>query len=254
MLDHDVEHESIELGLRQRVRAFELDRVLRRKDVERFLELVGPALDGDPMLLHRLEKRRLGLGRRAVDFVRQDDVGEDWTRGEHHRASSRGRVLLHEIRAGDVGRHQVGRELDARELQCEHTRDGVNQQRLRQSRCADDQAVPPDEQGGQHLGDDLLLAHDDLAKLGQDLFPTHLHPIGQRQIVRGCEIHIGRGLIQDGSVTHGLESPSRVRISRVFSARSVTSRSSSLVYLAGGRLSFSSRNDSTRRSMSRRSR
>ncbi len=45
-----------------------------------------------------------------------------------------------------------------------------------------------------------------------------------------------------------------VRISRVFSARSVTSRSSSAVYFAGGMLSFSSRSDSTRRSRSRRSR
>jgi hypothetical protein len=29
------------------------------------------------MLLHRLEQRRLRLGRRAVDFVGEDDVGED---------------------------------------------------------------------------------------------------------------------------------------------------------------------------------
>jgi hypothetical protein len=29
------------------------------------------------VLLHRLEQRRLRLGRRAVDLVGQDDVGED---------------------------------------------------------------------------------------------------------------------------------------------------------------------------------
>ena len=39
MVDHGVEHEAIELRLGQRIRAFELDRVLRREDVERLLEL-----------------------------------------------------------------------------------------------------------------------------------------------------------------------------------------------------------------------
>jgi hypothetical protein len=41
MLDDDVEHEAIELRFGQRIRAFELDRVLRREDVERLVELVG---------------------------------------------------------------------------------------------------------------------------------------------------------------------------------------------------------------------
>jgi hypothetical protein len=39
MLDDDVEHEAIELRFRQRIRAFELDRVLRREDVERLSSL-----------------------------------------------------------------------------------------------------------------------------------------------------------------------------------------------------------------------
>ena len=103
------------------------------------------------MLLHRLEQRRLRLRRRAVDFVGQHDVGEDRTGREHHLPAAGRRVFLHEVGAGDVRRHQVGRELDARELQVEHARHRVDEQRLGQAGRADDQAVAADEQRHQHL-------------------------------------------------------------------------------------------------------
>ena len=32
---------------------------------------------GHAMLLHRLKQRGLGLGRGAVDFIRQDDIGKN---------------------------------------------------------------------------------------------------------------------------------------------------------------------------------
>ena len=102
VLDDDVEHEAVELRFRQRIRAFELDRVLRREHVERLGELVGLALHGDAMLLHRLEQRRLRLRRRAVDFVREHDVREDRTGREHHLPAAGRRVFLHEVGAGDV--------------------------------------------------------------------------------------------------------------------------------------------------------
>ena len=70
---------------------------------------------GDLVLLHRFEQRGLRLGRRAVDFVGQDHVA---------RRSGRARtscfrpfaVSCKNFRAGDVRRHEVGRELDALEL------------------------------------------------------------------------------------------------------------------------------------------
>ena len=146
-----VEHEAIELRFGQRIRAFELDRVLRREDVERLVERIGPPLDRDAVLLHRLEQRRLRLGRRAVDFVGEDDVREDRPRREHHLPPAGRRVLLDDVGAGDVGRHQVGRELDARELEVEHPRQRVDEQRLGQPGHADDQAVAAGEQRQQHL-------------------------------------------------------------------------------------------------------
>ncbi len=77
ILDDDVEHEAIELRLGQRIGALLLDRVLRRENEQRPLEIEAHAVDRDLILLHRLEQRGLRLRRRAVDLVGEDDVGED---------------------------------------------------------------------------------------------------------------------------------------------------------------------------------
>ena len=75
--DRQLEHEAVDLGLGQRIGAFLLDRVLRGQHQERLGQRIGLVADGDLPLLHRFEQRALHLGRRAVDFVGQDDVGED---------------------------------------------------------------------------------------------------------------------------------------------------------------------------------
>ena len=69
------------------------------------------------MLLHRFEQGGLGLGRRAVDLVGQHHVGEDRSLEEDETAPAGLGVVLEDVGAGDVGRHQVGRELDALERQ-----------------------------------------------------------------------------------------------------------------------------------------
>ncbi len=82
VVDHDVEHEPVELGFGQRVSSFHLDRVLRGQHEERRVQRVTSPPDGDLVLLHRLEQRRLRLGRRAVDLVGQNHVGEHRARDE----------------------------------------------------------------------------------------------------------------------------------------------------------------------------
>ena len=72
-------------------------------------QLEAIALDRDLPLLHRLEQRRLRLGGRAVDLVGEDHVREDGPRPERERAVARGE----HVGAGDVGRQEIGRELDA---------------------------------------------------------------------------------------------------------------------------------------------
>ena len=70
----DPEHEPVELGLRQGERALVLDRVLGRDDEERVGHRVGRAVDRRLALLHALEQARLGLRRRPVDLVGEDDL------------------------------------------------------------------------------------------------------------------------------------------------------------------------------------
>ena len=61
--DAKLEHEPVELRLGQGIGALLLDRVLGRQHEEGIGELVGGAARRHLMLLHRLEQRRLGLGR-----------------------------------------------------------------------------------------------------------------------------------------------------------------------------------------------
>ena len=189
MFDHDVEHETVELRFRQRIRAFELDRVLSREDKEGLIEGIGATLDRDLVLLHRFEKGRLRLGRCAVDLVGKQDIGEDRPRREDHMPPPRFRIVLDDIGAGDVRRHQVGCELDSGELEIQDVGHGLNNQRLGQPRHANDQAISSDKQGQQHLVDDGLLSDDDFPELRNDLLPARVHSVGQHHIIRRFEIH-----------------------------------------------------------------
>ena len=71
-------------------------------------------------------------------------------------------VLFQHVGAGDVRRHQVGRELDAAEVDVEDFRERANHQRFRQAWHADQEAMPSGEDGGEKLLDHLVLADDDL--------------------------------------------------------------------------------------------
>jgi hypothetical protein len=164
--DDDVEHEAIELRFRQRVGPFELDRILRREHEERTLERIGSSRSGDVIFLHCLQQRRLSLRRRPVDLVGQENLRED--RPLHEPQAAVAAILVEDFRTGDVGRHQIGRELDPFEREVEDLGKRLDQQRFRQARHAGDQAVAAGEQGHQHLIDDRVLSDDDLSDFGED--------------------------------------------------------------------------------------
>ena len=126
----DPQQEAVELGLGQRVGALVLHRVGGRQHVERARQPVGLALDGHLALLHRLEQRGLGLGRRAVDLVGQQQPGEDRPRPEVEL----GAPLVVDVGPGQVGRQQVRGELRAGEVQAERPRERARRQRLAQAR------------------------------------------------------------------------------------------------------------------------
>jgi hypothetical protein len=126
---------------------------------------MGGVADRDLALLHRLEQRRLHLGGRAVDLVGQDQVGEQRARfcvkGPGVHVVDRG--------AGDVGRQQIRRELDALEGGGDGLARGLDRQRLGQARHALDQAVAVGQEADQDPLDHLGLADHDLADLGDDV-------------------------------------------------------------------------------------
>ena len=74
--DVDLQKKPVQLRLRQWVCAFLLKRILRRKNVEWPGHIIALAGYRYVMLLHGLQQRRLGLGRRTVDLVCHEKLGE----------------------------------------------------------------------------------------------------------------------------------------------------------------------------------
>ena len=76
VVEDDLHHEAVALGVGQLVDALALDRVLGGDDEERVGHGVGDAADRHLVLLHHLEQRRLHLGRGPVDLVGEQEVDE----------------------------------------------------------------------------------------------------------------------------------------------------------------------------------
>ena len=78
----DTQHEAIELILGNRVRPLVLERILRRQYEERRPQLVGLTFNRDLPFAHGFEEGTLGPRRCTVDFVREQNIGEDRSRPE----------------------------------------------------------------------------------------------------------------------------------------------------------------------------
>ena len=96
------------------------------------------ALQRDLSLLHGLQQRGLRLGRGAVDLVRQYDVGKDRTAAQFELILG----AVEDVAARDVAWQQVGRELDALEVQPQDRRKTARDERLAQARVILEQHVP----------------------------------------------------------------------------------------------------------------
>ena len=113
------------------------------------------------MLLHGLEQCGLRLRRGAVDFIRQTIWANSGPR-ELELAAAGLRVFGDDVRADDVGGHQVRRELDAGEVQTEGLGQRADEQRLAQPRHALQQRMPAGEQAYEHRFDHVIVADDHL--------------------------------------------------------------------------------------------
>jgi hypothetical protein len=89
-----------------------LDWVLRRHHHELVAERIVLAVDGDCALVHCLQQRGLGLRRRAIDLVGEQQLSEDRPFGEEKGVG----LEIEQVGSKHVAGHQIGGELDAAEL------------------------------------------------------------------------------------------------------------------------------------------
>ncbi len=157
--------EPVELCFGKRVGALVLDRVVGGEHHERLRQQVGAAVDADLPLAHRLQQGGLGLGRRAVDLVAEQQVGEHRPGAEHHVPGAR----VEHGRAGEVGRQHVRGELDPGELKAQRGGERAGEQRLAQPGEVFDEDVARRQDAEQHVRDRRPLADDDPLDLGEDL-------------------------------------------------------------------------------------
>src|SRR5437588_163827 len=76
------------------------------------------------------------------------------------------RVLDDDVGPGDVGGHQVGRELDPRERELESFGERADEEGLTEAGCSLEQDVTAREEPDEHAQDDVVVADDDLLHLG----------------------------------------------------------------------------------------
>src|SRR5262249_50294425 len=113
----DKKHETVQLRFGQRIGSLLLDGILRCQDEERGRQWKNPARHGYAMFLHRFEESALRFGRRAIYFVGQNDVRKDRTLHEDKRAPTGVISFLKNVGASNVRGHEVGRKLNAVELE-----------------------------------------------------------------------------------------------------------------------------------------
>ena len=131
----------------------------------------GLAPDRHLPLLHHFEQRALHLGGRAVDLIRQQEVGKD--RAE--RGVEFAGLLIVDARADQIGGDKVGRELDALELAANRFRQGLDRHGLGQTRHAFDEDVPARQQRDDQSLQQMILPDDDLLHFVQHAF--HRPPV-----------------------------------------------------------------------------
>jgi len=155
VVERDVQQKAIQLRFRQRISAGLLERILRRHHHEQRRQRARHAAHRDLVLLHRFQQGGLDLGRRAVDFVGEDDFVEQRAFDEFELA------LVINVGAGEVARQQVGGELDAAEAAVDGGGERFHRGRLGQARQAFDQHVTIGEQADHQSVEQRVLADDD---------------------------------------------------------------------------------------------
>ncbi len=130
-------------------------------------DLEGLPADRHATFLHDLQERALHLGRGAVDLVREQQVRED----RPERRPELAGLLVVDPGPDQVGRHEIGGELDALELTTDRLGECLDGHRLGQARHAFDEDVAAREEGHDQTFQEVVLADDHFL----DLVEQSLH-------------------------------------------------------------------------------
>ena len=153
----DSHQKAVQLRFRQWKSADLISGILGGDDEKGLRQLAGLAFDGHLPFLHRFQQGALGLGRGAVDFVGQDQLGENRTGMEDEGLTL---AFIHR-RAQDVRRQQVAGELDALILQTQAASQGVSQSGFAHSGQVLDQQMTACQQTSHGQANGSLLTEDD---------------------------------------------------------------------------------------------
>lgn len=159
VIDEQLEKKTVRLRFRQGVGSFLLDGILRRHDEERLGQRMGFPANRHLALLHRFEESALDLGGCAIDFIGQNEVGEDGT-------EMRAKLAILRLKyhcADHVAGEQIGRELDTFELHAEGHAERAHEEGLGQAGHTFEQNVPVGQQGHEQALDYGILSDDSFA-------------------------------------------------------------------------------------------
>jgi Dolichyl-phosphate-mannose-protein mannosyltransferase len=161
IIQTDAQHEAIELRIRKRIRSSQVDGILRGDDKERRRQRMRHAIGGHLLFGHRFEQRTLRFRRRAVDLVGEHELCEQRSGMEFEFAAL---ALVH-ADPDNVGRQQIGRELDALERKIERRGKGVRQRSLADAGQIFDQKMAACKDARERKEHPFVLSEHDLVDL-----------------------------------------------------------------------------------------
>src|SRR5215211_6847427 len=198
--DVHLDHEPVQLGVRQGVGAFVLDGVLGGDHAERLREVARQPVHRNRALLHRLQQRALGLGAGPVDLIGEDHVGEDGPGPELEISLS----LVVDVESRNVGRKKIGGELYPAKLGPQRTGERLGQKRLAHTGDILYKDVPACEYGHHGQKDTLTLARNSTLDVPDNAF----HPLRKTVVVQRSPVYVRwtQGIISY-SYQHAAASP-----------------------------------------------
>lgn len=142
---------------------------------------MGNAIHRHAALRHRFQQGGLSPWRRAIDFVGEHELSENWSRSKFEL----GILLIEDRLAGDVGRQKIGRALNALKRAANATSQRPSQHRFRNPRDVLKQYVSLAEPGNKSEYQLLTFTDDDSFDVGDDFFRgdgdvNHIFLVGYR--------------------------------------------------------------------------